>query len=659
MSLANISRATPDDDQDDHDGTPHTNEAPAAAATLLAAATLNAALPRGADNIIGNPVGRVVIVIVPSASQVAPTGPLLHGRNPEARIHVVIERKKSSLMDTDPMPYVASGQTVLAVTHDPELLRPALRAAADLVVTVGHPDAAMVRKVINAVTGGRARGLSDTDIVGRDAEQIAAAIRPGSTAKECVGRLKRLQQPVGSIDSRGPDLETLPLFGEAKDWANDTVVDFQRLSRGEISPADLQHVLLYGPPGTGKTVLARAVAKSAKVRFFDTSVPAWFTGSDGHLDGVLKQAESFFQTLVDNAPAVGLLDELEAIPDRAYLDPRYREWWNSIITGVMLMISRVRESDRPILLIGATNYPDRIDAALKRPGRLGRHVQVRPAENETEVATLLAYYLAEDLDPASIAIAATFVGGATPAEIEGWVRGARRVARDAQRTLVLDDLLVQFAPADSRSPAELHSVAVHEAGHSVSALVLGHKLQRVSIVAEGIFGGITTWRPPSMVHTLRDIEDQVVVVLAGRAADRLLGAGADAGAALDLEWATMRLAAADASLGLREGLAHRSDDIGLRHLLRADPELLARVEGQLKAQMRRAEALVGVYADAIVAVAEALVVRRVLTGNEVSLIVAQAMRPEHEGFVDETGKAGRSDRDVEAEPDRRVPGHEA
>jgi predicted kinase len=286
---------------------------------------LDAALPRGAGRILVSTAGRGGHRHRGCCRQCRTHWPRAASRPQSGGLHLVSERKKYRWADDDPMPHLADGRTVLAVTQDPALLRPALRAAADLVVTAASLNATMVRKVINAVTGGRSRGPDDADIAGHDFEQVAAAIRQGSTAMECVQRLKRLQSLTASIADSAPDLAMLPLFGKAKDWAADTVLDIERLKRGEIAAADLEHVLLYGPPGTGKTVLARAVAKAANVQFFDTSIAEWFTCSDGHLDGVLKQASAFFQTLMDSAPAVGLLDEAEALPYRSRIDSRHRE----------------------------------------------------------------------------------------------------------------------------------------------------------------------------------------------------------------------------------------------------------------------------------------------------------------------------------------------
>lgn len=613
-----------DDRGGDHEQADAPTTRPAIA--LLAEAVLHAALTTQASRTVKSEAGRVVILEVPAAAYVTQVGLALRRLNPAAHVLMVAEKKRKGFADDDATPHFGTGRTVLAVTQDRALLHASLHAAADLVLTLRPPDAELVLKVINIVTRGRARGLVDADVAGRDLDQIAAAIRPGSTARECVERIKRLGSGGSPAAAAAPDLALLPLFDEAKAWAADALADLERLQRGEIAATDLEHVLLYGPPGTGKTLLARALAKAAGVRFFDTSVAAWFTGSSGHLDSVLRAADAFFQTLLDNAPCLGLLDELEALPDRASLDARHREWWNSVITGVLLMVTRVRESGKPILLIGATNYAERIDAALKRPGRLGRHVLVRPAATEEEVAHLFAYYLGADLDPGQITIAAGLAGTATPAQVEGWVKAARRVARDAQRPFLLDDLLAQIAPPDVRGATELRNVALHEAGHAVAALVLGHEVKRVSIVADGSVAGVTTMRTRSLVHTLRDIEDEAVVILSGRAADEVLGGGADSGASADLELATTRLAGAEASLGLRDTLVHRADDSELRHLLRSDPELLRRIDLQLAQQMRRAVEIVELHRDAITMLADALVTRRVIGGAEVMAIVARVLR---------------------------------
>ncbi len=628
MSLSSLaSSASPDDhDEDNNDDLQPDQAALKPAMTLLAEASLAAALPKGAEHTVDVALGRVIIVVVPSVNLVGPMGLALHARNPSARLHSVTEKKKNSWGDDNPMPHFSAGRTVFAVTQDPSLLRPSIHAAADLIVAVPPPAGAIVRKVINQVTGGRVRGLEEADVADRDIEQIAAAIRPGSTARECVARLKRISRDSTAEAVPGPDLAAMPLFGEAKAWAAETLADFERLRAGEILAADLENVLLFGPPGTGKTVLAKAVAKAAGVKFFDTSVSSWFTGSDGHLDGVLKSAQTFFQTLLDNAPCIGLLDELEALPDRATLDARHREWWNSVITGVLLMVTRVRNSGKPVLLIGATNYVDRVDGALKRPGRMGRHVLVRPAETEGELAELFRFYFGDDLEPAGVALAAGLAGGATPAQVEAWVKAARRVAREASRPLILDDLVNQIAPPDGRSEAALYNIALHEAGHAIAVLVLGFELKSVSIIAEGSAGGVTNWLARSSMHTLRDIEDQVVVALSGRAADSILGDGADSGARSDLQIATSMLVAADTSLGLRDTLVFRSDESSIQQLLAVDRDLAMRTERQMQDLMQRASALVRVYRDPILATAEALVAKRILNGPEVKAILTGAMR---------------------------------
>jgi cell division protease FtsH len=373
---------------------------------------------------------------------------------------------------------------------------------------------------------------------------------------------------------------------------------------------------LGGPPGTGKTLLASALARSAQLPFISTSVASWFVASDGHLGGVLQAADSFFQALRAAAPVIGFLDELEAIPDRASLEPRHREWWNPVVTGLLLSVSSIRSGNSGVILLGATNFIDRIDDALKRPGRFGRHVLVRGPENQAEVAEVLHYYAGADLSSDDVDYAASLVGTTTPAAVEGWMASARRLARQASRKLTVDDLVLQVAPHDRRSKADQLRFAIHECGHAVVALALGLNLVSVSVIRDGDTGG-TTLVQGQLVPRLADIEARVITTLAGRAADQVIGGGGDVGSVHDLEVATRVLAAARASHGLRDSLVHRSAEADIASLMRIDPHLVRQVDEDLQRLMAQALKLVEQHRDAIVKLAHVLVERRFLTGAHV------------------------------------------
>lgn len=376
--------------------------------------------------------------------------------------------------------------------------------------------------------------------------------------------------------------------------------------------------MLYGPPGTGKTLLAGALARSSGMAFVSTSVADWFVAGDGHLGAVTNRANAFFQEVLANAPALGFLDEIDAIPDRAALDPEHREWWQTVVTGVLLMLSRTLATDRPIMLVAATNHLGHLDAALRRPGRFGRHVCVRPAETEAEVAALLDYHLHGELDPDEIAQLAGIAGLPTAADVEGWVKAARAMARTVERPVMFEDVLAQLAPADDRPPGERRRVALHEAGHALAALHFGFEVKHASIVSTGATAGATVWRTRGSHPGLLSIENQAVVALAGRATDIVLGQGPDSGAIADLLAATRLLVSADAALGLRETLVARANDTEL--LLRTDPALRRRTDAHLRRLMRRALDLVTAQRFEIAAVADALLARRILSGAEIQAV---------------------------------------
>lgn len=586
----------------------------------LAKACLDAALTRVTRKLV-SAKAKVIVFMVPGIDFAEPLAAVLAELNPEAVIHPLTEKKKPSsyLAPADYASYLGEGRSVHAISQSVGFVPDLIREVPDITISVRTPSAKMVRAVIGRVTGGRATGLDDKDLAGRTLDTIAAATRPGSSAAECVIRLKRQLLVPGALfhTDAPPDLARLPVFGPAREWADEMLSEIERIRSGQIGSGELEATILHGPPGTGKTLLARALARTARLPLIETSVASWFTTSDGHLDGVLKAAERFFNQVLESAPAVGLLDELEAIPDRATLESRHREWWNSVVTGVLLMISRLRESGRPVILVGATNYLDRVDGALKRPGRLGRHVLVRPPDSVDEVAALLSYYLGEELGASNLQLAAGMVLDATPAAVEALAKGARRRARAAERALAPDDLIAEIVPPDDRSPAERLGYALHEAAHAVVAHALGCELVGVSILSKGASGGMTRFRARSAAPSLQEIEDRVVVYLAGRAADEALGAGADLGAKVDLEESTRTLVGTRVAYGLRETLVFRGDEPDAIHLLRLDPRLMRDVEADLQRLMGRARELVDRHRRQIRQIADALLIRPVLQASEI------------------------------------------
>ncbi|WP_280949093.1 MULTISPECIES: hypothetical protein [Methylobacterium] len=161
------------------------------------------------------------------------------------------------------------------------------------------------------------------------------------------------------------------------------------------------------------------------------------------------------------------------------------------------------------------------------------------------------------------------------------MRAARQRARSEDRSLRLDDLLDSIRPRDDRSPEFLRLIALHEAVHAVVARRLGQRVARVSMLATGDMAGSTEIICGPSAPTAQQIDDHVIVLLAGRAADLVLGAGPHAGAVQDLRSATRLVAAKRVSLGLVGPLCSRVDPDEADRLLSYDLALADAVECDL------------------------------------------------------------------------------
>ncbi|MBF6591026.1 MAG: CDC48 family AAA ATPase [Ktedonobacterales bacterium] len=168
-------------------------------------------------------------------------------------------------------------------------------------------------------------------------------------------------------------------------------------------------VLLYGPPGTGKTLIARAVASESSARFYSISGPEiidkFYGESEAHLRRIFADAQK-------NAPSVIFLDEIDAIA------PKRSEVWGEVekrVVGQLLTLMDGLRARGQVVVVGATNLPDALDPALRRPGRFDREVSLH-APDALGRAEILRIHsrdmpLASDVDPVELArITPGFVG---------------------------------------------------------------------------------------------------------------------------------------------------------------------------------------------------------------------------------------------------------
>lgn len=583
---------------------------------------------------------RLVVIRTAEESSAGMLERYLSGRDRATMVAAYTERQKTGgrhePQGRTELDLLEKGRSVILISQDPErVLVPEALAGADAIITVPGPDFATIRKTIRMVTGRPVRGLQPTDVEGLSVHDLAVAIRPGLSARDCILNLRRMANARQKPDEGDVtvSLEQLTMTQAASDWAFETLALMRHVRDGRIDTSALRFACLEGAPGTGKTTIAAALAHSSGYRLTSTSVGTWFADSGGHLGDVIRAARKFFDDIaLSNDPVVGLLDEIDAIPSRATMGADDASWWTPVVTFLLTEVDRLRKLGKPILLIGATNHFDKLDKALIRPGRLEHKVSVRLPDFEDR-RRMFAALMGDRIDAGGIAVLARLAVEATPAQIESWCRSAIARARAEDRPLELADLMGLIAPSSGRSPETDRGIAIHEAGHAVVAHALNLPILEVSILGAGAMGG---WVKPKLkdgVLTRGDVENLVTMVLAGRAADVTLGDGANSGAESDLEIANTVLRSAMLDLGLYGSLtiAATSDP---RHWNNG-VSLWTAIAAELDRLHDRAVRIVSRRRDDIFRLVEVLLIERVITGDRLAEILDAGPTDEKPGKTDD------------------------
>lgn len=335
-------------------------------------------------------------------------------------------------------------------------------------------------------------------------------------------------------------------------------------------------VLLVGPPGTGKTLLARAVAGEAGVPYYSISGSEFiqmFVGVGA------SRVRDMFKTAKDNSPCILFIDEIDAVGRMRGAgvgggsDER-EQTLNQILSEMDGF-----QPTETVIVLAATNRPDVLDSALLRPGRFDRHITIDRPTWQGRLAILKVHTRNKPLaDNINLETVARKMIGMTGADLRNLANEAALVATRLDKDKIdradfevaADRVLIGPKREEVLTPEDKRRTAYHEVGHALVTWLMpgADRPQKVSIIPRGQSLGVNLNAPDEdrFHHGLDHFKNQLVMIMGGRAADKLVYNQPYAGAESDLKRATRLARMMVTHWGMSEKLGPMTFKVGEEHV---------------------------------------------------------------------------------------------
>ena len=459
---------------------------------------------------------------------------------------------------------------------------------------------------------------------------LGRSLAQQNPTKITTGKTKTTFKDVAGIDSEKQELmEIVDFLKDGKKFRDVGA----RVPRG---------ILLSGEPGTGKTLLARAIAGEANVPFFAAS------GSDfsGIIVGLgVAKIKEIFEMAKRNAPCILFIDEIDAIGQRrstsSYNDQDREQTLNQLLIEMDGFAN-----DTGIIVIGATNRADMLDPALLRPGRFDRQVYIELPDlsGRREILDLYAkkVHVGSDVNLQDLARGTTGFSGAdlenllNEAALHA-VRNGRKEISSVDVEEARDKIIMGPRKVRKMRPEDIKLTAYHEAGHAFVSIMyadITDPIHKATIIPRGRALGMVQHLPidDKVSMTIAEVRANLAIALAGRSAEEVFF-GPDkitTGAESDIAMATRlaRYSITTAGLSDKLGLAaiNQVNVFGTRSALENASEKTAElVDAEVRAWLDVAHAdatkLLSKNKDTVRKLAEELLARETLTGDEIKQIV--------------------------------------